>query len=268
MRDEHFIKHSALPFAECRYSENSERSYKPHMHQTFSVGAVEQGDVIYRVEGKTMKLQPGCLALVNPETLHSCNPPESSKRNYFMLHLDVAWCLQVQQSLWQVETFRSVRSPLLEDEPVYEKCMVALKLFMGQGDLLEKEQHLVELAGTIFRLACEPAAVIEAPSSKIQMLKEQLAQHLDRDVSLSQLSANLKTNPYTLLRRFKAASGITPHAYRMNCRIEHAKHLIREGADLSQVALECGFYDQSHFHRHFKAITAVTPREYQVNFIQ
>jgi len=66
----------------------------------------------------------------------------------------------------------------------------------------------------------------------------------------------------------REATGITPHAYRLNCRIELAKKFLQKGYDLSQVALECGFFDQSHFHRHFKAITTVTPKEYQVNFIQ
>ena len=85
---------------------------------------------------------------------------------------------------------------------------------------------------------------------------------------MSQLAPKLGANPYTLLRQFKAATGVTPHAYRLNCRIELAKRLLQEGCDLSQVALECGFFDQSHFHRHFKAMTTVTPGAYQVNFVQ
>jgi AraC-like DNA-binding protein len=38
--------------------------------------------------------------------------------------------------------------------------------------------------------------------------------------------------------------------------------------DIAETALECGFFDQSHFHRHFKAMTTVTPQEYRVNFVQ
>ena len=87
-------------------------------------------------------------------------------------------------------------------------------------------------------------------------------------MSLESLARELDSNPYTLLRKFKAETGVTPHAFRMNCRIEKAREYLRQGVDIAEVALECGFFDQSHMHRYFKAITTVTPKEYQVNFLQ
>jgi len=268
MSEEVFFKHPELPFVECRYSTNSERHYKPHIHKTLSIGAIVQGEVRYQVGEKVAKLKPGSLALINPEILHSCNPSRPEKRSYYVLYLDADWCLKLQQSLWQVKTLMPFNRILLEDKSLYRQYIQSMDLLMGQLELLEKERILIELVENIFLQACSALTEKSTPNLSIERLKQQLSHNLDKDISLGQLALAFNVNSYTLLRQFKAALGITPHAYRTNCRIEYAKALLQKGLDLSQVASECGFFDQSHFHRHFKAITAVTPKEYQVNFIQ
>lgn len=113
MNREHFIKDPRLPFAGGRYSQGSRRVFKPHMHRSFCIGAVDQGDVFYPVAGQSGHLKPGALTLIKPETLHSCNPQTSATRSSFMLYLQTDGCLKFQQSLWQTDTFRPVDTALL-----------------------------------------------------------------------------------------------------------------------------------------------------------
>lgn len=266
---ERFFKSELLPFAEARYSRESGAHFKAHIHQSVSVGAVSEGVVRYRVEEEEALLEPGSLALIDKERLHSCNPVGADVRSYYMLYLDADWCHRVQQSIWKVDCLAGFAKIKLTDEAVYTSyCRMMDTLMDDRVHLLEKEEELLTLITRIFSLACKPLVAQEVHDTDIARLKGILKEDLSKDLSLDSLAARLAANPYTLIRHFKAVTGLTPHAYRMNCRIERARQLLRAGGDIAETALDCGFFDQSHFHRHFKAMTTVTPLQYRRNFIQ
>jgi len=58
---------------------------------------------------------------------------------------------------------------------------------------------------------------------------------------------------------FRQQMGVPPHRYISQLRIARACELLRQGVSAAAVADACGFYDQSHFSRHFKHQCGVTP---------
>lgn len=66
-----------------------------------------------------------------------------------------------------------------------------------------------------------------------------------------------------LIRAFRREFFITPHAFQTDMRVRHVRRLLRNGSSPSEAALECGFADQAHMTRHFKARTGVTPAMYR-----
>ncbi len=92
-----------------------------------------------------------------------------------------------------------------------------------------------------------------------------------RSITLDELAKLVGLSRAQFVRRFKQQFGTTPHRYLIERRIEIAIQQLKSGLHipLAQLAIELGFADQSHFHRHFSKITGVTPtvfkRTYRIN---
>lgn len=228
---------------------------------------MEKGEIEFLIGGQKTSLAPGLLALINPDTLHSCNPIKHCARSFYMLYLDLDWCLQVQQSLWQNSSFFPVDCAYAKDPALYELFVDTAECLMDVSHLLEKEQHLATFVEAVFARCCSPVVPVQGHPEKVAELKEWLSGNLDEDLPLERFAQAEKVNPYTLLRNFRNTYGITPYAFRMNCRIEYGRKLLQQGVDIGDTAQMCGFFDQSHFHRHFKAVTLVTPKQYQQSLL-
>jgi AraC-like DNA-binding protein len=60
--------------------------------------------------------------------------------------------------------------------------------------------------------------------------------------------------------RVPANDRVAPHAWLLQCRVDAAKSMLRDRRlPLSEVALGCGFADQSHFTRVFSRLVGVSP---------
>ena len=68
----------------------------------------------------------------------------------------------------------------------------------------------------------------------------------------------------TFMRTFRYVSNMTPLEYLNKVRVEKAKKLLNETQHtITFIALECGFYDSSHFSRIFKKHEDLLPSEYR-----
>lgn len=93
---------------------------------------------------------------------------------------------------------------------------------------------------------------------------ELLRERLDGEVSLSEVAAECELSVSHFARSFKQAVGQTPHRWLIHRRVDAAKHLLlNSGLGLSEIAVGCGFSDQSSFTRAFKRVAGTSPGDWR-----
>jgi AraC family transcriptional regulator len=92
---------------------------------------------------------------------------------------------------------------------------------------------------------------------------EFIHEHFAEDVPLGALAAVAGLSPYHFARLFKQSTGLAPHQYLIQVRVDRAKGLLLGSeASITDAALQAGFCDQSHFAAHFKRIYGLTPKAF------
>jgi AraC family transcriptional regulator len=83
-------------------------------------------------------------------------------------------------------------------------------------------------------------------------------------VSVAEMAAAIRLSASHFARTFPVSFGCTPHAYLLRRRIARAQGMMREtGEPLAQIALACGFSDQSQLSRQFHKLVGSTPSSWR-----
>ena len=256
-----------LPFLELRYS-NSNKHYQKHFHETFSLGVNKEGKSIYVNRDNKYMLAKNKLSIINPYDVHSCNSTGEVLNKYYMMYLDVSWCENIQKTLdSSIKSFQNLSLDLLDDEVLYTRFINLCDFIYEENSILEKENELLNFYFDFFSLFIKNSNKVQN-SEEFDSIRSFLEKHYKENFTLDEISNLFNLNTFYIIRLFKSNINMTPHTYLLNVKINQSKKLLKEGCSIVETALECGFYDQSHFHRNFVKYTANTPKEYQLNFVQ
>jgi len=96
---------------------------------------------------------------------------------------------------------------------------------------------------------------------------EHVLTHYDRPLRVETLAGLAHLSVSQLQRVFQRLYGMTPSDYVLRVRLLMARQKLEQTRDpAGRIALDCGFYDQSHFNRAFVAATGLRPLEYRRRF--
>lgn len=257
-----------LDGVELLHGKNLTQSFPLHTHQEYAIGVIEKGALGYFYRGENVVASQGNINLCIPGEAHTGQPAIPEGWSYRMFYFNPEFLRTIAAQ----STERACDLPFFQSGVIANDTL-AQQLFQLHVQLenvntpsLERESVLLEVLAKLikqhadkayseYKLGQEPRAV--------KHIKHYLEHHYTEEISLERLSEITQLSRYYLLRVFREAVGVPPHAYLRQVRIKHAKRMLVSGQTLADVAHASGFTDQSHLTRWFKRLWGITPGQYR-----
>ena len=126
-------------------------------------------------------------------------------------------------------------------------CQLAVHILRGHADVVFREPEDGGLT-----------------SVQERAVRDFVEEHLHERIALDDLATVVGLSRCRFACRFRCSAGTSPHGFVLDRRVARAKLLLtRAGMPLSDVALRCGFADQSHLTRVFRARVGVPPGRFR-----
>ncbi|HMA14640.1 MAG: AraC family transcriptional regulator [Bacteroidota bacterium] len=262
----HFWRERRFDGLECLKARFFRHAYAPHVHDTFALGVILAGAEAFHYRGARHIAPAGSLVAVNPDELHDGEPSDDGYA-YRMLYPSVALVQSIADELGDRPAgFPAFSQPVMQDAEAAARLSEAHALMEGGADRLAVDQAFAAALGLLVRRHSRSDARgrrLGREAAPIRRARQVVDDFFMQDLTLEELAAAAGLSRFYFLRSFRREVGVTPHAYLTGRRIAAAKAMLDGNQPLSEVALACGFYDQSHFTRAFKGATGVTPGQYR-----
>lgn len=235
----------------------TEHAYPMHVHDAWTLLIVDDGAVRYDLGRSEHGTPVGTVSLLPPQVPHNGSPATPHGFRKRVLYLDMT-------RLDARFIGPAVDSPDLADPLLRTRVGQLHQALARPGDELEAESRLA-LVGERLRAHLRPRPVPAAPRRDpglARRLRDLLDAHLRDGLTLDEAACRLHAHPTHLVRAFSTAFGIPPHQYVMSRRVDLSRRMLLDGLPPAEVATAVGFYDQSHFTRHFKRLLGTAPGRY------
>ena len=250
-----------IPDLECFRVVNFVHEYPRHSHSTWAIGVVDDGTGGIWYRGANERGGPGELIAINPGEVHTGYPLERGGISYSMLYVGEELVKEILPGTTEPPMFPAIA---VQDSALVPKLRRLCRSLEAGDPSLKTEAELLSQLSQLF--VRHTRARVRQPSGhepgQVLAIKEYLRANVHRNVSLNELAALTDFSKAYVIRSFRRAVGMPPYEWLLQLRIEVARKRLKQGGSISDLAVELGFADQSHFHRRFKSVTGMTPAAY------
>lgn len=240
-------------------------AYGRHMHDQFGIGLINRGAQISLSGRGVVEAEAGDIITVNPGEVHDGAPIGDGGRAWQMLYFEPHTVLAVFHDMTEgrMGAFE-LPNPVIRDRggaERYRSLFAAMTACSGTAQNMQVEEHLF----LMFEQLLENKKTVEDARSVPDAIAAAIAKiddEPDVPLSLDDLARLCGISRFQVLRGFARATGLTPHAYMIQRRLQMTKRMIARGDDLAEAAASSGFADQSHMTRLFVRTYGMSPGYY------
>jgi AraC-like DNA-binding protein len=227
-----------------------------HTHDGFGIGVIEAGAQKSWSGVGPVEAGPGDLITVNPGEVHDGAPiggPRCWRMLYFAPEIIGAAARDLSEGC---DASLEFQAPVFAGHAPARRRLLTLFRRLARGrDItdLSCEALLLQLLSLLGEGTARRCA---AP---VRRAKDFIDDHPERTMRLEELARLCGLSKFQFLRAFTRATGLTPHRYIVQVRLQRAKRLLEAGDTIAAAAAACGFADQSHLTRLFARSYGFTP---------
>jgi AraC-like DNA-binding protein len=284
-----------LPGADLVTAEYNEHTFAPHWHEAYTIPVIEGGAECFRYRGTQHVAETGSVPVINPGELHTGSRAVEEGWSYRVMYVPIDFLHELAGEIagrtqplpwFDAEVIHDLdlahrlsrAHRLLEADADWRRAAAAAEssasaVLAGlappsapRSDLLAVEGSLLDALSTLLTRygRTREAALKHGPNDpRVETMKALLAADLATPLRVADLAQAVGLSPFHATRLFTQATGLPPHAWRTQLRLQRALAPLREGATVADVAAASGFTDQSHFTRHFRRMFGVPPGRWQ-----
>jgi AraC-like DNA-binding protein len=243
-------------------------SFRPHTHGGLMIGLIDHGTKSFLRQRTQFVAEPGSISIVNAGDLHTGSRAQGEELRYRALYIPVSVLAEAAGSS-SANDPPGFRSGVIHDQRLFSALGRIHTSIIDRSSRLKREQALLEAVHALVGLYGSPwkprdRSIADAPGA-VRAAYAMIEARFRQELSVSDVAMAVDISPYHLMRLFRRHVGIPMHALQTQLRITLGKRLLHQGMPASEVALEVGFADQSHFSRRFKELVGASPVSYQRN---
>ncbi|MCW7536875.1 AraC family transcriptional regulator [Aquabacterium sp. A7-Y] len=240
--------------------------YAPHAHDELVIAVTVNGAGKSVTQRGTDVSTKGQLLVYNPGEAHQGGTIEQPGWQYRAFYIDNLGIAALATALSHRKAAPVYfNHNCIQDQRLARVMQHAHTVFEESRDPAEKQSCLLDAINALHEHHGEPRFEPETlgnEASPVSSAVEYIQANFSSPITIAELARLTRLSEFYFLRVFRKHRGISPYAFLVQVRLKAARRFLENGLSSAETAVSSGFFDQSHFVRHFKRVYGITPSQF------